>query len=300
MSAASDAAAWKALETVASITERFPSFAPLLGIPEIASLLIKASEPGSAYSGDKLLAELKNTNWWKTNSESSRQWAFTKVVDPAQAAQSQAQVATDILHAAANAGITLTPAQVALLAEGSVQGAWTAAQLQEKIGAQANEKNLKAGTMRADAIRLRGIAADYGVPLSDHTAFAWAQKINQGKATSDGFQSYAVQQAKLHFPTLAEQLDQGMTVRQLADPYLQIAGQKLGIDPNRMDISEPKWASALQHRDEKGNIVGPMTTLDWERKIMENPVYQWDRTADAQAAASNLVQELGSAFGVLA
>ena len=284
---------------VDQITSEFPAFAPLLQIPEIADLLIKASTPGAQWSPQKLQAEIQGTNWWKTNSDSAKAWQVTKLVNPSTAAQSQAASAAGILSLAGQEGIVLTPEQVANLAGQANEHAWTADQLQQQIGAQAQFGKVKAGTIQSTANTLGGIAQSYGVPLSSQTAFAWAQKIAEGTATQEGFQAYAQDQAKLHFPTLAKHIDQGMTVKQLADPYLQIAAQTLGVDPNAIDISQPKWAAALQHRDATGNIVGPMTTLDWQRKIMEDPAYQYDHTQQAQAEATSLIQQLGTAFGVI-
>jgi hypothetical protein len=283
---------------VNAITEQYPAFAPLLQIPEIAKLLIQASTPGAQWSPAKLQAEIQGTNWWKTNSDSAKAWQVTKLVNPATAAQSAAASAAGILSLAGQEGIVLTPEQVASLASQANEHAWTSTQLQQHIGQQANPKTLKAGTIQSTQRTLGGIAQSYGVPLSDQAAFSWAQRIAEGTATQEGFNAYAQDQAKLHFPTLAKHIDQGMTVRQLADPYLQIAGQTLGVDPNSLDISSPRWAAALQHRDKEGNIVGPLTTLDWTRKIMEDPVYGYDHTSNAQAAATSLVQQLGDAFGV--
>lgn len=287
------------LETIARITDAYPAFGPLLSIPDIANLLIEASVPGAQWTPDKLQAKIQGTDWWKNTSDSSRKWQIQKLTQPGSAAQSSAQTASAILSAAGQAGVSLSPTELATMVDNAQNDAWTPQQLQQNVVRHAEQNTLKPGTIANTATQLGGVAAQYGVPLSDHAAFAWASKIAAGTATAEGFNAYAVQQAKLHFPTLSEHLDQGMTVRQLADPYLQIAGQTLGVDPNALELSNPKWAAALQHRDEKGNIVGPMTTLDWQRKIMTDPGYGYDHTANAQAAATNLVQQLGQSFGVL-
>ena len=285
---------------VDQITTEFPAFAPLLQIPEIAKLLIQASTPGAQWSTAKLQSEIQGTDWWRNNSDSSRAWQVTKLVNPASAAQTQAASAAGILSLAGQEGIVLTPEQVASLAGQANEHAWTSGQLQQEIGQQASFGHVKAGTIQSTQNTLGGIAQSYGVPLSQQASFAWAQKIAEGTATQDGFTAYAQDQAKLHFPTLAKHIDQGMTVRQLADPYLQLASQTLGIDPNSIDISQPKWAAALQSRDPKtGNIVGPMTSLEWQQKLMQDPTYGYDHTAQAQNEATNLVQQLGSAFGVI-
>src|SRR5260221_9954670 len=148
---------WDALAIVQQVQTQFPAFAPLLQIPEIASLLIEASKPGAQWSPAKLQAEIQGTNWWKTNSDTSKAWQVTKLVNPATAAEKQAQSATDIMHAAATAGIVLTPAQVTWLASAANEHAWTSAQLQEQIGTQANNGNVRAGSIRSDQVRLQGV-----------------------------------------------------------------------------------------------------------------------------------------------
>jgi hypothetical protein len=169
--------------------------------------------------------------------------------------------------------------------------------LQQQIGAQASLKTLKAGTIQNTASQLGQTAQNYGVPLSDQTAFQWAQKINEGLATSDGFNAYAIDQAKTLYPTLAQHLNQGMTVRQLAEPYLQIAGQTLGVDPNSLELTDPRWTAALQSRNAQGQIQGPMSQLEWQQKIMTDPQYKYAESANGQQAGLELAQNLAKTFG---
>lgn len=288
------------LALVKRITDAYPAFAPLMEIPEIGNLLIEASVPGASWSPDKFQAKLQSTDWWKNNSDSSRQWQITKLTQPGQAAQSNAQVASAILAAAGQAGVVLSPAELMTMVNNAQNDAWTPQQMQENIVRHAESNSLRAGTIQNAQAELGGVAADYGVPLGDRVAFSWASRIAAGQATTDGFQAWARNQAKRAYPPLAEDIDAGMTVREIADPYLQIAQQTLGIDPNRVKLNDPKWSAALQSRDDKGKITGPMTTLDWQRKLMEDPAYGFDHTAQAQAAATQLVEQLGDAFGVSA
>lgn len=284
-------------ELVASIAKKFPAFAPLLQIPELAGVLIKASEPGNQMSPQDLQLAIQATDWWKTNSDSQKAWQITKLTNPASAAQTQAQAAQQILAQAGQSGIVLTPLQVATLAQDANEHQWDPAQLQQNIGAQANRAHLTAGTIQNTANQLQQTARNYGVPLSPQSSFDWAQKINEGTATTDGFNAYAIDQAKLAYPTLSKHLDQGMTTRQLADPYFQIAGQTLGVDPNALDLSDPRWSVALQSRDAQGNIVGPMNQLDWQRKLMTDTAYGYAKTAQGQQAGHELADNIATTFG---
>lgn len=282
-----------------SITSQYPAFAPLLQIPEIAKILIDASEPGAQWTPQKVQAAIQGTNWWKTTSAPARSWQVTKLVDPATAAQTSAQTAVQIHQMAAQEGIILKPQDLATLTDQAQANAWNAAQIQQAVGSQAHAGQLRAGTMQQTAMGLRSTASDYGVPLSGKTAFDWSQKIAEGTATTDGFTAWAKNQAATLYPTLKEHLDQGMTVRQLFDPYAQIASQTLGIDPNAIELTSPKWIAALQGKDPQGKTVGPMSQQDWQSKLMTDPTYGYDKTENARASATNLVQQLGQAFGVI-
>ena len=284
---------------VSQIEQQYPAFAPLMAIPDIAKLLIEASQPGAQWTSQKFQAAIEGTNWWRTTSQPARQWQTLKLTQPGEASRQSAQTAVQIHQLAAQEGILLTPADLASLVDNAQKESWNAAQIQQAVGQQAGQKTLTAGTIQNTATQLGQTAQSYGLPLSDHTKFAWAQRIAEGTATTDGFNAYAQDQAKLMFPTLAKHIDQGMTVRQLADPYLQIAGQTLGVDPNALELTDPKWIAALQAKNAQGVVTGPMSQQDWQTKIMNDPVYGYDHTVNAQESASNLVQQLGQTFGVV-
>jgi len=285
---------------VDQITEQYPAFAPLLQIPEVAKLLIEASAPGHQWTTAKLQAAIQGTNWWKTTGQTGRQWQVTQLIDPATAANQQAAMSQQIHSAAGSLGIVLKPTDLGNIVEDALANGWTAGQIQQHLGNFAQEKTLKPGTIMATQTNLGSIAGDYGVPVSTGTSFNWAKRIAEGTATQDGFTAAMQQQAKALFPHLGDKIDAGFTVRQIADPYLQIA-QQFGVlaNPNTVDLSNPKWAKALQSRDSKGDIQGPMTLDDWQRHLMTDPQYGWDHTSNAREVASNLVQSLGKTFGVM-
>ncbi len=283
------------------VTQQYPAFAPLLKIPEVGQLLIEASAPGAQWTSQKFQAKLEGTDWWKNTSQPQRTWTITQLTQPGEAANQQAQVAQQIHAAAGQQGIVLSPDQLSFLVQDALGSGWTSGQMQQEIAAQARFKTLKPGTIDSTMGNLKSIAADYGVPFSDQSTFGWAQKIAEGTATQDGFSSLVQQHAKTLFPHLAEQINSGFTVRQIADPYMQIAAQQ-GVltNPAEANLSDPKWSRALQSRDKEGKITGPMTLDDWTRQLMTDPSYGWDHTSQARDAAINITKSLGQTFGVLA
>lgn len=282
---------------VDSITTQFPALASLMAIPDIAKILIEAGAPGNQWNQNKIQDEIDGTNWWKNTSAPARQFITLKLTQPAEASRQAAQTAVQIHQLAASEGIVLEPSDLGGLVESAQKNGWNAAQIQQAVGEQAGAKNLTAGTIQNTAIQLGQTAQSYGIPLSNHTSFGWAQKIAEGTATTDGFNSYAADQAKKLYPTLAPHIDQGMTVRQIADPYLQIAGQTLGVDPNSLELNNPKWMAALQGKDAKGQVTGPMSQSDWTTKLMTDPTYGYGNTLNAKVASNQLAQQLGKTFG---
>lgn len=284
---------------IEQIKQDYPAFVPLMGIPDIATLILKASAPGAQWTPQKLQAEIQGTDWWKNTSQPARNWQVLQLTQPGEASRQSAQMAVQVHQLAATEGVVLTPQDLGELVQSAQSNQWNAAQIQQAVAGHATLKQDKAGTIEQTTMGLQSTASQYGIPVSPHTAFQWAQKIAAGTATADSFTAYAKDQAKALYPTLAQHLDQGMTVRQLADPYLQIAGQVLGVDPNSLELSSQKWSAALQGKGPDGKIVGPMSQDAWTQKLMSDPQYGYDHTENARAAATNIVQQLGTAFGVI-
>lgn len=277
------------------IIERFPEFATILGIPDVANL-IETLPPGasSAYFQEQLW----HTKWWKDTPESSRTWQARKLVDPATAGQQSKLMAANVIAAASSLGLNLTPNEVAWYTEFANSEGWDETALTRAIVDTHARQKFHAGTINATQDSLRGIAADYGVRVGDETAFKWASQIATGRQTNEGFEDWARNQAKANFPQLEKEIDSGLTVRQVADPYMQIAADTLGLNPSTMLLTDPKWQRALQHRDAKGNLAGPMSTQDWQRHIMTDAAYDYGSSANGQLAALQLRDSLSQTFGI--
>jgi hypothetical protein len=282
------------LTGVSADAAAYPAFAPLMGIPEVADLLHQASTGG--WSNDQLSLHLYETNWWKSQSDTERQWQAMKLVDPAKAAQQKQQQYNTVATEAQLMGVPLSPTQVDFIAEGSIAGGWDANTLKTAIAGNAQQSRDRAGTITATQTQLHGIAASYGVPISDHTAFQWAQNISEGKTDQNGFTEYAKQQAIASHPYWQKQLTDGMTVQQLADPYVQTASKLLERAPSSIDLSDPKWSSSFVQTAKDGSKA-PMGMDQWQTKLMSTPQYGWDQTANARDAAFQVSDQIRQSFG---
>lgn len=285
---------------VQQIVDRFPEFATMLGIPEIADLLVKASQPGNNWTPQYFQEQLWNTKWWKETPESQRTWQTRKLVDPATAGLQSKTMAANVIATATSLGIDLKPAEVAWYTEFAQMQGWDVPTLTRAIVDTHQQGRFHAGTIRSTQDSLQATAANYGVKVGDQTSYQWASQIATGRQTQEGFEDWARNHAKAAYPGLEKEIDSGLTVKQIADPYMQVAADTLGINPETMSLTDPKWQRALQGRDANGNVTGPMTTQDWQRHIMSDAQYGYASSAKGQTAALQLRDSLAKTFGVTA
>lgn len=294
-----DAGTTSFLQSIAPLVEKiktdYPSLLPYLQDPEIAEIILEGAANNDTPTAFQ--AAIQGSKWYTSKAPSERQWIVTKLVDPGRASQLEAQTSVQIRQLASTYGIPLTSAQVDYFTTGALDGGWDANEIQRQVVNYGSTRQLRPGQITATQDQLRATASSYAIPVSDQALKSWATQINDGNQTTQGFQSYAAQQAKLAFPGLEKQIDSGLTVKQIGDPYAQIAAQQLGIDPNTIDFSDPKWHAALQGQDANGNPAGPLTHLQWQQKILVDPTYGFASSQQGLSDAYNLKQSIMQSFG---
>jgi hypothetical protein len=244
------------------------------------------------------LSVLETTNWWKTHSQNQRSWYSLNVSDPATALESVRQEANTILHSAQTMGVAMSGGQAQILATQSLQNGWDQTQLTDAI-LRGNEQGFTHGTLGATLDQLKGLADKYTVPVSQPGLQQWTNDIISGKSTQANFQDYLVRQAKSLYrdPNLQKALDEGMTVRDYADPYIQSASSLLGLNPNDVNLNDPKWNQALQFTDPQGNRRS-MTLDEWATHVKMDPRYGYDYSMKGRADAATLVSSIRQEWGL--
>jgi hypothetical protein len=219
-----------------SPSERFPEMAALMEIPTVRWLLTRAVNEG--WTPEKLSAEVKATDWWRTTPPAKRQFIALEAQDPMAAAQKIAET--------------------------------------------------------KDSIKKLNQA--YMIDMSDDAMNMYARQVASGGSDAAQFQKETVERAKGKFPALAGALDQGLTVKQIADPYVQLAAKELEIPDTAVDLADPKWSRALQGFDEGGK-PRTMTLYEWQRTIRTDAAYGYDRTSSARDQAAQIGESIARTFG---
>lgn len=271
-------------------------FAIIESVPEIATLIENAVK--GDWSDAKFDYELKQTNWFKTNSASARTWDTLKQTDPASAQQQIDARSNDIRTLASNLGVNFDDATISRLSENSLRGGWDEQTLQNSVGAEAVKNT---GTMSQLSTgffgqQLKEIAAKYGVSLSDETFNGWVNNIATGKDNIQSFNNYALNTAKALYPGISAQLDAGQTFQQITDPYRQTAARILEINPETIDFADPRWAQAVTFTTDKGE-ARPMNYNEWGKYLRNTRSFGYEYTSEAKQRAFEVTNQLANLFG---
>lgn len=165
---------------------------------------------------------------------------------------------------------------------------------------QPEEKTDNGGLVHDFHVRaaLQGIADDYQVPLDQNAIHDWADAHSGGKHEDliKNFTNYVKPMAMGMYPTLAPQIQQGIPVRSLVEPYRLVAKNLLGEDA-QIDWNQPHWNKALSGQvDPTTNRAAPMSLDQWRRQIMSDPVYGYGETEAAQNQTAAFLDQLHAAF----
>lgn len=266
--------------------------------PEVGPILLRAAREG--WDPLKLQGEISGTSWWRSTSDSARQWANLTVTDPASAEQQRTQRIAELGAQAQTMGLALAPERLKLLAEDSLRFAWSSQQLRSALVAESSYSPQQAaqGQLGANTATVKALAASYFVPMSEQSAFQYGQALTAGTLTTDGLAVQLASLAKGRFPTLAKVIDSGVTPSAYFSPYRETIAQLLEVSPDSVDLlNDPRWSAVIDTVPQGGTMADrrPMTLSETQAYARGLP--EWDKTQNARTAAGNMAQFISSKFG---
>lgn len=270
----------------------------LNSIPEVKSLF--KSYVAEDWNKEKFQAKLRDTEWWKTNSDSMRKAAQEKKIDPATYAAKLNATRIQLAQMAGQMGASIPPKKLTKLAEQALTTNMDEALLQNVLGGyiEFTDKNNLKGAAGMFEHNMREFASEQGIKLDKQTLLNQAQLIARGLATEQDFKNQVVNQAASMYPAYTEQLAAGQTMKQIASPYMEIMSQDLEINPESLTLSDPLLKSALNGANSQGKPVGmDLTTF---QNVVRNDA-RWRRTKSAQdsmmATGLKILRDMGLVGG---
>lgn len=272
------------------------AYAMLKSNPELTRLFRNAIGPPS-WTPERITAEVRNTKWYRQNSETQRNAEALKASDPATyAAQMQAQKVR-VSMMAVEYGARLSHDRLASLTQAAYTGGWDDNQIRRMLARYIRYTDGRllgqAGAMESD---WREYAGQMGVAISSKQIRNWAQMATVGRMTPQDALSAIKEQAKSKYVALAKRIDQGETVEAIAAPYVQSYAEILEANPEAVNIQKsPFIQRALQDRDEKGN-PRVQTIYEFEQKLRKSDA--WKKTDNAQDSLMEVGRKVLQDFGL--
>lgn len=278
------------------VIQDFPPFAFLVDDPEVGDIFRRFYEQDKHLQGQAGMnwfeSQIFQTRWWRTRSANARDIAVLQQTDPAEYSRQ-----LDLSRARVQALLTNL-------------GAWVPPDRQDWIAQRAVAENLsdfeirwmitsgewKTGVASPVAAQVRSAFAKYLVPFNQELNNAAVGNIINEQWTVQNLEEALRTQAKFLYPHLTSQLDSGMDMRQITDPYRSLLASTLEVSPEQIDFLNPKYRAAIDFIDERGEHR-LMSLTEAERFAMSLPDYRATRGAREKSAEVGqvLARELGKA-----
>lgn len=251
----------------------------LNSVPELKSLFSQAVS--GTWTSDKFQAELRNTNWWKENSQSMRDAAALKATDPATWNANLNAATVKLQQEAAAMGAAIPPSKLSKLASTVVSTNMDDAQIKDVLGGYVDftSNHTLTGAAGMYSNNIKQYASQMGVSLSDQTIKNQAALIARGLGTEEDFRAQIAQQASSMYPAYSDAISGGATMQDIANPYIQTMSQSLGIPQGAITLSDPTIKAALNSAGPDGKPTG-MSLTDFQTSIRSDP--RWGGTQQAQ------------------
>lgn len=264
---------------------------------EIRNLVKTAVDKG--YTLARFEYELRQTSWYRNRNDQARDWEVLKKTQPQEYKERLADAKLSIRLMAQSLGVNLTSSEINSFADRVNRYGWTEQELRYRIGREWNRDD---GSIRAGAAfqahqELTELTQQYGVAFSASTLDEWARQVASGQGNVEGFRDYIVEKAKGKYRAIASDLDRGLTVDQLFDPYRQAAAQTLGVNPNSISVMDSGYNTVFSYKPPGENDTRAMDLDEFERMVRTDERFGFDTSQNAQSMAADLAAAIQEDFG---
>lgn len=284
-------------EAIARIKKEYPGLAYLLNIPEVGKLVLQ--KVAGTLDGDKFLAALMETKWYKTTDKNRRELIDLAALDPATYKQMVTQKAAEMKDEAGRLGLTLTGAQLTQGAHFALNMGFNDAQMADFLGNQFKFQRNKiyGGEFGATMTELARIAHDeWLIPLSQDGMFGKAKKIVSGESTLEAEQQNMMKNAIARYAHLKDDILEGATLGELTEPYRQLIAAEMDVGVEQVDlVDDTRWRDVMSFQE--GDKVRMMTMNEALRHTRRQN--GWSDTSVAREKASALGEDLARTFGAV-
>jgi hypothetical protein len=269
--------------------------------PELKALFDNAVKTGMSTASFQ--ASLMNTKWFTTHGSAWRIASATAKSDPGTWAEQEAVAKEQIAADLKTLGVTITDSQMkdltnqSLFLAGGSAAAIDSTWLTQHI-IQLGNFTGQSGQVNTQLNNLKNDAASYGLSNQfDDRWYTTAVKNVLNPTSGNDYNFYKNQMkelAKGTYTGFAKQLDAGMTMDQISQPYVNLMANTLEMDPNTVSLmgSDKTVFNALTKVDANGQVIQPGAFL--QQLKTDNRYFKTQQSHQEMAdLASNIAQTFG-------
>lgn len=250
----------------------------------IRNLVDRAIDDG--WTTTRFVDELRKTSWWKSRSDAQKRFAAMSVENPGEIRRQLSEASTQVKNLATRLGVSLSSGAVSNIAESWVKNDLDEAQVRDMVGRRyitrrrgnARQRGV-IGVGGAAYAQINEMSRQYGLRWGDRFLTGAARNVARGVRQVSDYESYAREQASRLYKAVAADIKEGRTVREILDPYMQIASEELGLPVSTLDANASKWTAPISGDKQ-------MTTDEWLAKIRSESRYGYDASNSASRQAS--------------
>lgn len=271
------------------------SYAFFKSQPELMKML-KGAVDGQ-WTPDKFQAEVKNSSWWKKNSDTARQAQVLEKTDPATYKASMEAARVAAREMAVKSGAILSDKNVEKLAKNMVWYGWQDAEVSNFLGQFVSfTKDHTLGGLAGQAAKaIKDEAYKNGVAVTEQSVLNNAQYLVRGLTSMEKIQGSLREQSAGLYPAFAEQIKAGASIQDLAQPYAQVVAQELGLPETDINAFSPKVKQALNRANSKGEPEA-MNLADFTQLVRNDPA--WRKTSAVADKTMNIGRQVLSDMGL--
>jgi hypothetical protein len=270
--------------------------------PELSNLYSQAV--AGTWSTDQFQAALQQTAWWQSNSDSARKLLVEKQTNPAQYQQDLANKIPELTDQATKLGVHLSASGMNTLASMALMLNMNTASIDAYMSKylELNQQGHFLGYAGQVELGIREYARDMGVPLTDDYVDRAVTGVIAGTDSLGNHRANIQNLAEQAFPAYASLIKDGVTVGQIAAPYLAAQSKIWETDPNKLDLFDPTLRGALTKTistspDNPGEPA-QVPLHDFEKQLRSDP--KWLKTNNARESVSATAKQVLGNMGLIA
>ena len=304
-------------------------------VPELSALLNTAMAEN--WSAAKWSAEYQNTNWYQQHGAGYITSETDRLADPGKYAEAYNNLLTQMTNIALAKGLDVSsfggqinaaqakafnPAQPNVVAQmlqhyynvqpdATILSQYIAKNSQIALSSTGTPEGELATTSQSlrNFANSMGVSSQYLTPTWNNAAGAGvnaspdyftnaAYAIQQGLTTADTEQALYRQNAQAIYKPFAQQIANGASVTQLAQPYIAAASNLLEVDPSTINLGAATGLGAKVTKALQGDGTNSMALDAFNTYMKQQP--EWLNTGNARTSLMDVANTWARDFGKVA